>query len=179
MPAILVCSLARLHETVAAHGASHVATLINARTPVARPAGIEPERHLFIGMSDITEAMDGHILPAEEHVQTFLTFAGGWGAKREKPMVVHCFAGVSRSTAGAFIAACALAPDTPEEQWAHLIRERSPTATPNARLVAIADDILGRQGRMRAAIEKIGRGEEVVNWDGVPFRLDLPAVEAR
>lgn len=174
MPSILVCSLARLHDTVAAHGASHVATLINARTPVERPPGIAPERHLFIGMSDITEAMDGHILPAEEHVQTFLDFAHGWGARREKPMVVHCWAGVSRSTAGAFIAACALAPETPEEHWAKAIRQKSPTATPNARLVAIADELLGRRGRMSAAIEQIGRGEEVVNWDGVPFRLDLP-----
>lgn len=178
MPAILVCSLARLHDTVAAHDASHVATLINHATPVQRPASITPDRHLFLGMSDITEAIDGHILPAEEHVQRFLSFSQDWGARREKPMVVHCWAGVSRSTAGAFIAACALAPDMPEQVWAQQIRERSPTATPNARLVAIADDMLGRGGRMRDAIAGIGRGEDVVNWDGVPFRLDLPPVRA-
>lgn len=174
MPAIFVCSLARLHDTVATHGASHVATLINHATPVARPAAIAPERHLFLGMSDITEAIDGHILPGEDHVQQFLAFARAWGERRERPMVVHCWAGVSRSTAGAFIAACALAPDVPEDQWAQQIRERSPTATPNARLVAIADGLLGRGGRMNAAIEKIGRGVDVVDWDGVPFRLDLP-----
>ncbi|MGL4323961.1 MAG: tyrosine phosphatase family protein, partial [Beijerinckiaceae bacterium] len=151
MPAILVCSLARLHETVAAHDASHVATLINAATQMERPASIPAERHLFLGMSDITEAIDGHILPAETHVQRFLDFAQGWGARREKPMVVHCWAGVSRSTAGAFIAACALTPDHDEAVWAQHIRDRSPTATPNARLVAIADEMLGRKGRMTAA----------------------------
>ncbi|MGL4811146.1 MAG: tyrosine phosphatase family protein [Beijerinckiaceae bacterium] len=179
MPAILVCSLARLHDTVAAHDASHVATLINAATPVERPASIPAERHLFIGMSDITEAMDGHILPGESHVRQFLNFAQGWGARREKPMVVHCWAGISRSTAGAFIAACALAPDMNEEVWAQQIRDRSPTATPNARLVALADDMLGRGGRMVDAISAIGRGVDVQVWDGVPFRLDLPPVAQR
>ncbi|MGL5734877.1 MAG: tyrosine phosphatase family protein, partial [Beijerinckiaceae bacterium] len=108
-----------------------------------------------------------------------LNFAQGWGARREKPMVVHCWAGISRSTAGAFIAACALVPDMNEEVWAQQIRERSPTATPNARLVALADDMLGRGGRMVDAISAIGRGIDVQVWDGVPFRLDLPPVAQR
>ena len=65
-----------------------------------------------------------------------------------------------------------------KQNWAQHIRDRSPTATPNARLVAIADEMLGRKGRMTAAIARIGRGIDVVNWDGVPFRLDLPPVHA-
>ena len=87
------------------------------------------------------------------------------------PVLIHCYAGVSRSTAAAFIAACALNPTRDEAEIARAIRAASPTATPNARLVAIGDSMLERGGRMSAAIEGIGRGEEC--FEGVPFALEL------
>ncbi len=71
-------------------------TLINASTVVERPATIATDRHLFIGVSDITAAMDGHILPAEDHVGRLLGFVKGWD--RQHPLVIHCWAGISRST---------------------------------------------------------------------------------
>jgi predicted protein tyrosine phosphatase len=86
-------------------------------------------------------------------------------------MVIHCFAGVSRSTAAAFIAVCALEPEVAETEFAQKIRAVSPTATPNTRLVALADERLRRGGRMVAAIRAIGRGEDC--FEGTPFRLDL------
>ena len=86
-------------------------------------------------------------------------------------MVIHCFAGVSRSTAAAFIAACALNPRRDEFEVARVLRAASPTATPNARLVALADEALERRGRMTAAIMEIGHGEEC--FEGTPFTLEL------
>jgi predicted protein tyrosine phosphatase len=169
MPYIQVCSLARLADTVAAIEASHVLTLINDRTPVTRPAAIPADRHLYIPMSDILEPLDGHILPAEAHVRRVIDFATGWD--RAQPMVVHCYAGVSRSTAAALITACALRPERSERAVAALIRERSPTATPNLKLVAVADDILGRGGRLYDAAASIGRGADC--FEGVPFRLEI------
>ncbi len=169
MPFLQVCSLARLPRTVAEINASHVLTLINAQTPVTRPMSISEERHLYIAMSDILEPLDGHIIPGEAHVRQLLDFVRSWD--RAQPMVIHCYAGVSRSTAAAMITACALNPDRNERDVAELIRERSPTATPNLRLVAVADQILGRDGRMYVAAEKIGRGEDC--FEGVPFRLEV------
>jgi predicted protein tyrosine phosphatase len=169
MPHLIVCPLSQLGETVAAAGASHVLTLINAGTPVTRPPAIAPERHLFIGVSDIVDPLDGHILPGPEHVKSVLAFAHAW--ERRQPMVVHCFAGISRSTAAAFITACALRPDQPELEIAAAIRRASPTATPNARLVDVADALLGRQGRMREAIRRIGPG--VPAYEGEPFLLPI------
>jgi predicted protein tyrosine phosphatase len=124
---------------------------------------------LFIGMSDISEPLDGHILPAEQHVQKLIDFAKNWD--RNEPLVVHCHAGVSRSTAAAFIITCALAPSRPESEIADTIRRASHTATPNHRMVAIADAMLKRGGRMIAAIEHIGRGSDC--YEGVPFVLEL------
>ncbi len=169
MPEIHVSSLARLHETVTRTNASHVVTLINAATVVERPAVITPDRHLFIGVSDITAPIDGHIMPSEAHVHTLLDFVQQWD--RMHPIVIHCWAGISRSTAAAFITACALFPHQDEQRIARRLRQASPSATPNPVLVSAADQILKRQGRMVSAIKSIGRGADA--FEGTPFHLPL------
>jgi predicted protein tyrosine phosphatase len=169
MPRIHVCPLSKLPETVRATGAQSLVTLIDMGTPVSRPAGIAPEAHLVVVLSDIVTELEGHTLPSRSHVETLLTFVRRWD--QTGPLLIHCWAGVSRSTAAAFIAACALRPHRDEAEIAQAIRANSPTATPNARLVAIADAMLGRNGRMVAAVEKIGRGCNC--FEGAPFVLEL------
>jgi predicted protein tyrosine phosphatase len=169
MPTLHVCSLARMPALSREIGASHLVTLINIKTPVERPDHIAHGRHLFVGVSDITNPMDGQTLPQAHHIEQLLGFVRGWD--RQAPILIHCYAGVSRSTASAFITACALNPDRPEAEIATVIRALSPTATPNARFVQLADDLLGRRGRMVDAVAAIGRGEDC--FEGVPFALSL------
>ncbi|KMO42038.1 protein tyrosine phosphatase [Methylobacterium variabile] len=169
MPRLHVCALSRLPETVETSGARHVVTLINVGTPVTRPPSISETDHLFVGVSDITDALDGHVLPDEEHVRRLLAFVRAWD--RAQPLVIHCYAGISRSTAAAFITACALRPDRDEAEIARELREASPSATPNRRLVAVADAMLGRDGRMVAAAAAIGRGADA--FEGEPFCLAI------
>jgi predicted protein tyrosine phosphatase len=166
---IHVCSLARLQATVAETGARHIVTLLKQTDRVERPASIPAYNHLILGMDDIAEPMDGYVVPGEDHVESLIAFVRRW--ERDQPMVVHCYAGISRSTAGAFVAACALNPQRDETGIAWAIRHASPTASPNPRIVAIADRLLGRDGRMVAAVTAIGRGE--IAYEGHPFRLDL------
>jgi predicted protein tyrosine phosphatase len=166
---IHVCSLSRLHQTVAQTGARHVVTLLKDAELVQRPGSITSENHLILGMDDITGPLEGYIAPADEHVTKLLDFVRGWD--RAAPLVMHCYAGISRSTAGAYVAACALNPRRDEHTIARKLRLASPTATPNQRIVALADRALGRGGRMTAAIEQIGRG--VMAFEGDPFRLDV------
>ncbi len=144
-------------------------TLINEGSEVIRPREIPESRHLFVAMSDIVLAEDGHILPAQSHIETMLDFVRAWD--RAAPLIIHCFAGVSRSTAGAFISACVLDDNRTERDVADEIRARSPTATPNSLMVEIADRMLGRQGRMIDAVRAIGRGRDC--YEGEPFALDL------
>jgi len=166
---IHVCSLARLHDTVRDTGARHVVTLIKDISLVHRPATIPAENHLLLDMDDITDHIEGYVAPAEEHVGDLLHFVRAW--PREAPLVVHCYAGISRSTAGAFVTACALNPRRNEATIARALRDASPTATPNIRIVSLADRMLGRQGRMVAAIQAIGPG--MAAYASEPFRLDL------
>jgi predicted protein tyrosine phosphatase len=166
---IHVCSLARLHETVEGTGALHVITLLKQTDRVERPRSVAEANHLILGMDDIAAPMDGYIIPGEEHVTRLIDFVRGWD--RTAPLVVHCFAGISRSTAGAYVAACVLNPRRDEWAIARALRRASVTATPNPRIVSLADRMLGRDGRMVAAIDSIGRGEMAYEAD--PFRLDL------
>lgn len=169
MTAIHVCPLSRLAETVAETKARDVLTLATVGTSVTRPDGIAPERHCVVGVSDIAAPLDGHVLADETHVRQILDVAFTW--ERTAPLVIHCYAGIGRSTAAAFIAACALDPSRHEASIADALRAASPSATPNPRLVAVADAMLGREGRMIAAIQAIGRGAET--FEGTPFRLDI------
>jgi predicted protein tyrosine phosphatase len=169
MSAIYVCPLSRLGETVNRTGARHIVTLLNRETLVDRPESVEVGNHLFLNMHDICDPADGMVCPSEEHVETFLGFVQRWD--RRTPVVIHCYAGISRSTAAAFSAVCAMRPDLDEAKIARRIRERSPEATPNARIVQMADTILSREGRMVEAVEKIGRG--VFAYEGSVFALHL------
>ena len=166
---IHVCSLARLHATVDETGARHIVTLLRLTDRVQRPNHIAPENHLVLAVDDIATPMEGYTIPAQEHVEQLIEFAGRWD--RAAPMVVHCFAGISRSTAGAYTVACALNPERDEQQIAWDIRRASQTAQPNARIVAIADHLLKRDGRMVRAVESLGPGRSAA--EGEPFRLNL------
>lgn len=169
LSAIHVCSLSKLEEVVARTGASHLLSLLAAGTDMVRPPSIPAENHLHLVMHDIVEVQDGMTQPGEAHVRSLLDFARSWD--RERPLVVHCYAGVSRSTASAYIIAAALAPERDEEELAQTLRALSPSATPNPRLVAVADTLLRRDGRMVEAIRAIGRGADA--FEGVPFELRI------
>lgn len=169
MPRVHVCSLARIEAEVARTGARSLVTLLSPGTPVVRPELIGEDRHLNIAMSDILDHLPGQVRPEMHHLDSLHAFIDRWD--RREPMLIHCFAGVSRSTASAYIAVCQLSPHRDEHEVAQALRAASPTATPNLRFVALADEKLGRKGRMVAAIEGIGRGRECL--EGEPFVLEL------
>ena len=103
-----------------------------------------------------------------------LDFVAAWD--RAEPLLIHCYAGVSRSTAAAFIAACALAPGRDERAIAEALRAASPTASPNPRLVALADAVprcsASSGPDVDRAVAAIGRGV-AMRLEGAPFALDL------
>lgn len=166
---IYVCSLSRVDDTVVRIGAERLISLLSAGTEMTRPAAIRAENHLLMNMHDIAVEQEGMTLPGEAHVRQLLDFARAWD--RSRPLAINCWAGVSRSTASAYIIAAALDPSRDELELAALLRRLSPTATPNPRLIAVADHILGRNGRMVSAITAIGRGADC--FEGVPFGLEV------
>ena len=166
---IHVCSLALLPDIVKATGASHLITVMANVHQVQRPLSIAAGNHLVISMDDINIPTEGFVAPQRDHVEQVLDFGRRWN--RAAPLVIHCYAGISRSTASAFAIACALNPERAEIDIARRIRRDSPTAHPNRLIVGHADDLLGRQGRMIDALTEIGPGD--MSIEGRPFRIEL------
>ncbi len=162
-----VCPLADVHDTIVRSGAAHLITVINRQTMLETPALIAPERHLKIAVNDINTPQDGLVHPSAEHVDQVIAFARTWD--RSGPMVVHCWAGISRSTAAAFISLCTLNRPGTEHDIAQAIRSGSATATPNRLMVALADAALQRNGRMIEAVHRIGQGQMAMS--GTPFAI--------
>lgn len=166
---IYVTPLSKLEDTLARTGARRLVTLLREDSIFVRPSVLTAEQHLLLSMHDIAEETPGMLAPAAAHVESLLAFAQSWD--RAAPLAINCYAGISRSTAAAYIVAAALAPHRAEAELAMRLRDASPSATPNARLIALADDLLGRRGRMVDAIRAIGRGCDA--FEGTPFALAI------
>ncbi len=169
MPHLVICPLSRLEQTADTHGARDMVTLLSSDNELQRPTGILPERHLFLDMNDISVAVEGLHRPEEHHIRRLIEFAQQWD--RSAPLLVHCWMGISRSTAAAYIIALSLNAQRDEMQLALDLRRLSPSATPNARMIALADRVMERDGRMVAAVKRIGRGANA--YEGTPFILPL------
>ncbi|MEE2692284.1 MAG: protein-tyrosine phosphatase family protein [Pseudomonadota bacterium] len=164
---IWVSSLALVHDTARKAKPSRAVSLLSPGDEFPTISGLGADRHHRIHLHDIREPLDGHVTPSGDHVRALLDFLKGW--RNDEPLLVHCWAGISRSTATAFIAACLHNPGADEQEIAHGLRAASPTAFPNTRIVAFADDLMKRGGRMSAAIDAMGRGE--IAEEAEPFSI--------
>ena len=167
---LVVCPLKHLLAIVAERAPSHAVSLGSPGHEL--PSLPNDVAHLALAMNDIAAPRPGLADPSREAVAELLRFGRGWGG--ERPMVVHCQLGISRSTAAAFALACQAAPNVPEREIAAALRRAAPCATPNPLVVALADSLLERGGRMVAAAEAIGRGADYApyrSFDLAPFAV--------
>jgi predicted protein tyrosine phosphatase len=174
MPKILVTPFSAVPQTIARHKPSHLVTLLSPDHMIDTPDGVEPHCHLKLGMNDIADAFAGDSPPDKDHIESLLEFGRTWNA--EAPMLVHCWAGISRSTAAAYIVLCDRFGHGHEAALAQHLRAHAPHAYPNRLMVKLADNALDRGGRMIAAVEAIGRGRIVSEGDlaELPLALDTP-----
>jgi predicted protein tyrosine phosphatase len=153
---IIVSPLSAVSGLVVAGGVSHVLGCLGPESQHPE-LGLKERQHLRLTFHDIIAEMNGLQAPTREHVEKIVAFIEDWD--RSGKLLIHCWAGISRSTASAFTAMCLLNPREDERALARELRSRSPFASPNLRMVGFADAILGRGGRMVEAVELIGRGE--------------------
>ncbi len=159
MSRIIVCPLASIAETAVRNGVKEMVSLIAEKQDFHRPGVILANRHLKLAMNDIGFAgTNGLVAPSEAHVAELIDFVRTWD--QSAPLIVHCWMGVSRSPAAAAVAILALHPEEDDMALATRLRKAAPHATPNSRLIEIGDRMLGRQGRLVAAMKAIGRGVE-------------------
>ncbi len=166
---IIVCSLRAAHEQVEINRVGKAVSILSPGSEFPQFETLQPHDHLCLSFNDVAIHSPGLSAPQSHDMQKLLMFMKGWD--KAQPMLIHCWAGVSRSTAAAYIATCLLQPKRDEVELALELRSASPSATPNPMLIALADEALGREGRMRSAIEGIGRGANA--FEGGPFTLHL------
>lgn len=150
---IYVSSYAWMVENVARLDPGFLISLLDSCAGLETPPGIAPADHLKIEVHDICEEIEGCTHPSEAHIRRLLDFGERWNG--ERPVLVHCMAGVSRSAATGFILACQRNRGR-EADLARLMRARGGWVSPNPLMVAIADGLLGRGGRLVEALGRMG-----------------------
>ena len=168
---IIVCPLSKVGQMVAAHAPERVVSLLDPDFDFPELGSAYRDRHLRLHFHDVHECAPGQISPAPQHVDQLLVFLERW--QRTSPLLIHCRAGIGRSTAAAFIAACVHNPSVDERAIALKLRRASSLARPNQVLIELADAATGRNGRMIRAIEETGRN---LQWHRVDenFPFEIP-----
>ena len=155
MSMILVTPLSEVEAAIRHYRPSHLVTLLSPEHMIETPYGVLPERHLRLGVDDV----------ADDYLS-------------ERAPRAHCWAGVSRSMAAAFVLLCDRHGPGRELEIAHALRWRAAHAYPNPLIVRLADEALGRKGHMISAAEAIGRGVIVAEGERVELPLSLDALLA-
>ncbi len=154
MPRILVTPLSSLEDAIESHAPSHIVSLLSPEHMIETPRGFAAEHHLKLGVNDIADPEAGDNPPARDHIDRLLAFSRDWDAR--KPLLIHCWAGISRSMASAYAVLCDRLGPGREVEIALAIRRRAAHANPNRLLVRHADAALGREGRMLEAVSAMG-----------------------
>jgi predicted protein tyrosine phosphatase len=165
---IHVSSLSALDTITARMQNYDLLTLLSPDYPAVDWSTLACERHVRLAFHDIVELMPGLTAPDRVVMQAVLDF--GRNREPQRPLLIHCWAGISRSSAAAFAIACDRNPGF-ERDIAVELRRRAPFVTPNRLMIRLADELLARDGRMIEAIDHIGRGAEA--GEGEPYELPL------
>ena len=136
------------------------------------PAGIDPDRHLHLNFDDIAEPISGYVAPSERHVASIIDLAAD--LTKTDRILVHCQAGISRSSAAALIMLAVRNPGH-ERTIAMRLREEGPWFVPNRLMVHIADRLIGRGALLSAALASMGPPTMLLNSRPVQLPLSLSA----
>lgn len=169
---IAVCPLRRLEETIAATGARRIVSVVNSHLMPPTPPFIDPSLHLRLPISEARPER-GVANPMQPMIEDLVEFARAW--ERSAPLLIHCFSGLNRSPAAAYIVLAALNPTVPETLLAHRVRAASEMAAPNGTMVGVGDLVLGRSGKLASAIDLIGPGMPAAECD--PFSISADFID--
>lgn len=159
---------------------THVLSLLDPGWPEPEALSIfDLNRRLRLHFHDVIEAQPGRIAPERWDVELLLAFARDLDAAEETHLLIHCHAGVSRSTAAATLVLAQMWPKRRADDVLGEVVRLRPRAWPNLRILELGDALLGRDGEIveaahahyRRAIEREpwladamiegGRGREV------------------
>lgn len=155
---LTICGIPELDKHCAA-GVTHILSIHD--PDLADPpefAGYPPHNRLALRFHDIIEPQPSRIAPSQGDVERLLEFGRELGTAPDAHLLVHCHAGVSRSTAAAALILAQAAPERPAHAVFEAIIRMRPRAWPNLRILEFGDRLLGRNGEILAAVPAVYRG---------------------
>lgn len=145
--AFAICRKNRVRDVALAFGATHILSFLDPCDRLVTPSCVPGANHLTVNMDDTHETRDAYPPTIEHVVQVHNWFAA---LPFEARLLVHCFQGVSRSTAMTLGLMAALY--GPRDAVVRL-RAIQPKATPNRLIVKLWDQHLGLDGALIEAAE--------------------------
>ena len=130
-------------------GVSHVLSILDPGSPEPEAfAAFDPHRRIELRFHDVIEPGSGWVAPESRDIEQLLAFGRDLTEARGTHLLVHCHAGVSRSTAAATLILAQTRPDrSADEALLTVVRQR-PRAWPNLRILELGDALLGRRGQI-------------------------------
>jgi len=155
---LTICGIDEL-PTHRNHGVSHILSVLDPdREDPPIFGDFAPHERTVLRFHDVIDDKEGRPAPTRQDVEAILTFGEALKAshadRRDGHLLVHCHMGVSRSTAAMITLMAQIEPDRDEDSIFTTIREMRPIAWPNSVMIAFADDMLGREGRLTAALHR-------------------------
>ncbi len=156
---ISVCGI----EELSGHcetGVSHVLSILDPEWPVPKAfGGFGEHAKLELRFHDVIEETPGRVAPERDDVEAILAFGRdlqGEPAAAAR-LLVHCHAGVSRSTASMALMLAQARPSLPAERILQGVLGIRDKAWPNLRILELGDALLGRNGTLPAAAADLYR----------------------
>jgi predicted protein tyrosine phosphatase len=154
---LTICGIPELDEHCAA-GVTHVLSILDPDTPDPPAfAAFAPHHRLALRFHDIIDTLPDRLAPAKADVERLLAFGHELSDTPGNHLLIHCHAGVSRSTASAALILAQARPDRPARDALEAVAQLRPRAWPNLRILEFGDELLGRNGEIVAAATAIYR----------------------
>jgi predicted protein tyrosine phosphatase len=156
---LTICGLSEL-EQHGSRGVTHVLSILDPEIPEPQDFhGYDRHHRTTLRFHDIIQPMGSMILPEPEHVEAVLKFGEELSAVPantvDAHLLVHCHMGVSRSTAAMATVLCQLHPEADEDEVFSHLHSIRPQIWPNSRMIGFADTLLGKDGRLTAALARL------------------------
>jgi len=146
-----VCGLSELND-FRSSGVTHVISILDPGAPEPEMLSTYPPHSRTVLRFHDEIAPAPHVVLADYKDMEEILAVGRAAVHESAHVLIHCHLGISRSTA---TMAALLAVNHPHEAedtiFARVLRLRS-NAWPNSRMIALADDLLGRSGRLTRAL---------------------------
>lgn len=155
---LTICGIPELGEHCAA-GVTHVLSILDPDWPEP-PAFAEfaPHRRLGLRFHDVIETnRPDRLAPSRADVERLLAFGRELGEVEGIHLLVHCHAGVSRSTAASALILAQAHPELAAGEVFDRVAQLRPRVWPNLRMLELGDALLGRDGEIVAAVGPLYR----------------------